>query len=90
MTPPPHLPDDVAAVWTELAPGIKPTLLDPEFEAYCGAVARLRDAQRRIAEEGMIVPDSKANPMPHPALAVEKQAQEQLRRWGSTYRKRRP
>ena len=56
-----------------------------KFEAYCGAVARLRDAQRRIADEGAIVPDGKQNPVPHPALAIERQCMEQLRKWGSKF-----
>jgi phage terminase small subunit len=88
MKPPAHLPEDVAAVWLELAPHLDAHKLGAEFEAYCGAVARLRDAQKRLAEEGAIVPDGKQNPMPHPALLIERQAQEQLRKWGPKYRRK--
>ena len=48
---PGHLPDDVAAVWSELVGESSRT--GPEFEAYCAQVARLRDAQARISREGL-------------------------------------
>lgn len=88
MNVPQHLPADVAAIWLEVVTDHD----DPDFivghelEAYCGAVARLRDAQRRISEEGMIVPDGKQNPIPHPALAIERASMEQLRKWGDKFR----
>ena len=58
----------------------------PDLEAYCGQVSRLRDAQARIAEEGLIVADAKGVPMPHPALVIERQAQDEIRKWGSAFR----
>ena len=58
----------------------------PDLEAYCGQVSRLRDAQARIAEEGLIVADAKGVPMPHPALLIERQAQDEIRKWGSAFR----
>lgn len=54
----------------------------PELEAVAGQIARLRDAQERIAREGLIVPDGKQNPVPHPALAIERAAQDEIRKWG--------
>lgn len=80
---PAHLPDDVRKVWAELAHDSP--RLGPDFEAYCGQVARLRDAQRRISSEGAIVADAKGTPMPHPALAIEKQAQAELRAWAGKF-----
>lgn len=44
------------------------------LEAFCGQVARLRDAQQRIAAEGLIIADPKGNPIPHPAIAIERAA----------------
>ncbi len=82
--PPAYLADDIAAVWRELAPGSPST--GPDFEAYCGQVARLRDAQRRIGQEDMVVADAKGNPMPHPALAIERAAQAEVRAWGDRFR----
>ena len=61
----------------------------PDLQAYCGQVARLRDAQTRLAAEGSVVADPKGNPIPHPALAIEKAAQAEIRAWGSTFRPRR-
>jgi len=88
VTPPSHLPEKVAAVWSEIVATHGPRaakLVGPEFDAYCATVARHRDAVRRIAEEGAIVPDSKNAPMPHPAIEIEKSTLSEIRRWGSRY-----
>lgn len=90
MKPPEHLTAGVAAVWSELYPALgarADRLAGPEFEAYCTAVARLRDAQKRIQDEELIVPDSKGAPTAHPAFAVERQCMDELRRWGSRFNK---
>lgn len=91
--PPAHLPENVAAVWVEVVEALGESMAQrkagPEMEAYCGAVARLRDAQRRIAEEELIVPDSKSAPVAHPPLAIERQAADDLRKWGDKYQPRR-
>ena len=91
MQPPERLPSEVAAVWSELVAEHgdgAARIVGPEFEAYCGAVARLRDAQRRIHDEQIIVPDSKNAPVAHPALAIERQASDDLRRWGDKFKPR--
>ena len=80
-TAPAHLPDDIRAVWDSLPAGHS----GPEYEAYCGQIARLRDAQRRLAAEGIVVADQKGNAIPHPAVAVEKQAQAEIRAWGTRF-----
>lgn len=61
----------------------------PEFDAYATCVARLRDAQARIAVEELIVPDSKNQPVVHPAFAIERQCMDELRKWGDKFRPRR-
>jgi len=89
VRPPSHLPERVAVVWAEIVAGHADEgarIAGPEFEAYCGTVSNLRDAQQRIAQEGMIVPDSKAMPIPHPALAIEKSCIAELKKWGAKFR----
>ena len=86
---PDHLPADVAAVWSEIARTLpEARILGPDFDAYCGQIARLRDAQQRIHEEQMIVPDSKNHPIAHPCIAIEKQAQDEIRKWGDKFKAR--
>jgi phage terminase small subunit len=55
------------------------------LEAYCGQVATLRDAQRRLSEEEAVIADPKGNPIPHPALAIERAAQAEIRTWGRRF-----
>lgn len=90
--PPGHLADDVQAVWRELvaaAGADAHRIVGPDLEAYAGQVARLRDAQRRLAAEGVIIEDSKTGqPVPHPALAIERAAQVEIRTWGNHFRPR--
>lgn len=57
----------------------------PELEAWAGQVVRLRDAQRRLAAEGEIVEDPKGFPILHPAVKLERDAQEELRKWGDRF-----
>lgn len=80
MSAPTHLPDAEREVWEQMtAAGAAP---GPELEAFAGQVARLREAQRRIAAEGLIIADAKGNPIPHPAISIEKAAQAEIRAWG--------
>lgn len=83
--PPAHLPEDVAAVWSELAAHVPAAKRGPDFDAYCAQVALQRDCRRRISTEGTIVPDGKQNPVAHPAIAIERAAIEQIRKWGRKY-----
>lgn len=53
----------------------------PSLEAYAGQILRLRDAQARLATEGVIIADPKGNPIPHPALEIERKAQAEIRAW---------
>lgn len=87
VKPPAHLPPDVAAVWVEMVG--RGADEGPELEAYCGQVARLRDAQKRLDAEGLITADPKGAPIPHPAIAIEKAAQDEIRKWGSRFTRKR-
>ena len=61
----------------------------PDLEAFCGQVARLRDAQARLAAEGSIIADPKGVPIPQPAIAIERAAQDEIRKWGNAFKPRR-
>ena len=76
---PGHLPEDVARAWGDLvSDGLQPM---PGFEALCAQVARMREAQRRVSAEGLVVADEKGRPVPHPALDIERRAQAEVRAW---------
>jgi len=72
-------------VWESVVAG-KPGCEGPDLEAYCVQVSRMRDAQSRIDREGLVVADVKGNPVPHPALAIEKAAQIEVRAWSERFR----
>lgn len=71
-------------MWTEVVDR-KPGCEGPDLEAYCVQVARMRDAQARIDAEGIVVSDEKGRPVAHPALAIEKQAQAEVRAWAGRF-----
>lgn len=88
---PAHLPADVAAVWVELVTAYGPDasrFVGPELDAYCTTVARLRDATRRISDEGIVIADGRAQPVRHPALEIERAATADLRAFGDKFRPR--
>lgn len=91
LAPPPSLPAAAADVWREIidlyGDGAE-TIIGPDLEAYCGQVAILREARRRIDEEGLITADPKGNPIPHPAIAIERAAQVEVRAWGNRFKRR--
>lgn len=89
---PDGMPSDVAAVWDEIvtAHGEDWERIEgPGLEAFCGQIARLREAQRRLAEEGLVTADPKGNPIPHPAVQIERVAQGEIRKWGQQFKPRR-
>lgn len=85
----PTMPDAESAIWDEvmfrLGRDVRERVAGPDLEAFCGQVARLREAQKRIAAEGLIIADPKGFPMPHPAIAIERAAQIEIRAWGSRF-----
>lgn len=91
MSAPEYLSSDVATVWLEVtqAHGDPDRIAGPSLEAYCGQVARLREAQRRLASEGLVIANPKGDPIPHPAIAIERTAQDEIRKWGDKFRPRR-
>lgn len=79
-----HMSDDLAAVFSELLrerdalglPALKPGVA----EAAAVQILRMRDAAARIEDEGLLIADAKGNAVPHPALEVERLAQDALRK----------
>ena len=88
MDRPKRLPEHLAPIWDELAEDMDDKIGLAGMEAFCGQVHRLREASQRITTEGMVVQDSKGNPVPHPALGIEKTAQAEVRAWTDKYARR--
>ena len=84
VTAPEGMPEAERKIWQQLVNAGSPE--GPELEAFVGQVARLREAQRRIAAEGLITADPKGYPIPHPAIAIERAAQVEIRAWDSRLR----
>lgn len=81
LSPPASLPKHLAPIWEETAQQVRRAIGPAGLEALCAQIYRMRDAQERITRDGAIVADAKGNPAPHPALAIEKQAQAEVRAW---------
>lgn len=91
MEAPAHLSESARKVWDEVvsAHDDPARIAGPDLEAYCVQVARMRDAQARVDVEGIVVADEKGRPVPHPALAIERAAQAEVRAWADRFRPRR-
>lgn len=90
MTPPQHLSASARQAWTEIVADLGSTPDGVEaagVESYAVAVGRMRDAQARIDAEGMIIGDDKGRPTAHPALAIERAASAEVKRWLERYRR---
>lgn len=85
--PPTHLPESAADVWREIMEtnDLAGTVDRAALEAFCTLMARMREARKRVEDEGMVVKDPRGRVVPHPALAVERQAAEQVRAWGDRF-----
>lgn len=85
--PPEHLSAGAAAVWSEVVERHTDPeqIIGPEFEAYCVTVNRARVAATRIDREGFVVNDERGNAVEHPAFAVERKAQAQIKAWGDRF-----
>lgn len=87
LNAPDRLPEHVKEVWDEIVAtnDLAGTVDRQALEAFCYLVARLRQAQARIEDEGMVVRDSRGKVQPHPALEVERKLAEQIRAWGDRF-----
>ncbi|AYN57631.1 hypothetical protein PBI_COTE_59 [Arthrobacter phage Cote] len=88
--PPARLDEAAAAVWREVIEQHHEAarIVGPDLEAYCAQVALQRDLRERIAAEGAIIADERGRPEPHPAIALERAAQKEIRDWGDKFRGR--
>lgn len=73
-------------MWVEtvaqLAAAVDLTEADvPAVEQMVQQIVTARDARRRIDVDGLVVLGAKDEPVPHPALAIERAAQTEIRRW---------
>jgi hypothetical protein len=50
----------------------------PLLEAMAAQLVAMREARRLVAADGVMVRDGKQNPIAHPCLELERQAQRQL------------
>lgn len=87
IQPPAHLPEAIAEVWREIVASndLVANVDRTALETYCTLMARLREARRRVEDEGMVVKDPRGRVIPHPALAVERATAEQVRAWGDRF-----
>lgn len=90
MKQPANLSPELSELWAELALQVKETTPPLALEALCRQVMLMRDAARRIQDEGSIVIDAKGNASEHPALRVEREAGKQAREWLAKYGQRDP
>lgn len=51
------------------------------LEAYSATVARAEQARAHVDRDGAVIADAKGQPIQHPALAVERQAMDDMRKW---------
>jgi P27 family predicted phage terminase small subunit len=77
--PPAHLPDDAKEFWADSVVKLCETgIIDrvdvPVLEQLCTQYARIRQAQRVLAEDGHYVRGSVGQLRPHPALKIEQDA----------------
>lgn len=86
--PPGHLSDLAKAAWMGLVTGWESAAELTSLETAAVQLARARDAQARIDAEGMIIAGPKGEPVTHPALAVERAAQAEVRKWAATVKRR--
>lgn len=87
FAPPAHLSESAAEVWRAvIRDASNPTFIAAdELAAYCNAVALERDCARRVATEGTIVADERGRPIAHPAVAVGRQAQQDIKGWAEKF-----
>jgi len=87
FAPPEHLSEAAAEVWRGvIRDASNPSfIVADELAAFCNAVVLERDCARRVAAEGTIVADERGRPIAHPAIAVGRQAQQDIKGWAEKF-----
>lgn len=94
MTPinpkaPDHFGEIAAEIWKSTLKSVKKAgfqidELDRQcFEAFCSAAATIRDCDRLLARDGLVVDGGRDGPKRHPAAAVKNAALVQLRSYAT-------
>ena len=84
---PKSLPDYLAAVWQDASSQCKEGTPPAAIEAFCRQLHLMRDAEKRITEDGAIVVDGKGNATEHPAIKIQREAGKEIRDWLLKYGK---
>lgn len=81
------MPERAVIVWREIVHSndLAGRVDRAALEAFCSIVARMREAQERVEDEGLVVADARGRVVAHPALAIERAAAEQIRAWGDRF-----
>lgn len=87
ITPPEKMDPRARDIWTNFFEGVKePKKIDlVALEAYCGLVARLRQAQAQVAADGPIIDDGRGRPVAHPGIQIEMDVIKEIKNWGSRF-----
>jgi phage terminase small subunit len=78
------LSPDAAAVYKRLTKDLAYEPAEDDkltIEAYAACTARAESARAMVDKDGPVIADAKGQPVQHPALAVERQAMEDMRKW---------
>ena len=78
---PASLPEHLSSIWDEVVSDVRDDIGCCGLEALCIQVHRLRVAQAKVTDEGVIVASEKGTPMAHPGLEIEAKAQREIRMW---------
>jgi phage terminase small subunit len=82
---PDHLPEYLHAVWREAKDQVRPSTPPAAIEGLCRQLYLMRDAERRVSEEGSVVADAKGNATEHPAIKIQREAGKEVRDWLKRY-----
>ena len=86
--PPKSLPDYLAAVWEDAVGQCKDDTPPAAVEALCRQIHLMRDAEKRITEDGAVIVDGKGNATEHPGIKIQREAGKEIRDWLQKYGKR--
>lgn len=78
-----------ALTLNELSARARSQITSAALEAIVGQTLAGREARDRVAAEGMVIADPKGNPIPHPALGIERAASAEVRAWSRDLASRR-
>ena len=79
--------DHLAEIMEELRPQLDPELTEVGLEVLASQVYLQRQAALRVREEGLMVLDGRGNPVPHPAIAIERDLRKEILGWLEKYRR---